>query len=138
MAIRRHRALPLLYGNAIGQTDSSQDTKRWHLHQMKDPHFVTVTPMFHWTDPKIRVHLAICVMALMVASLVHREARKGGFENDFDALMETLGGIRGVVDFPLEGSRERPRIRLTKRTPQQEKLFADLGLARFDPNGGRP
>ena len=22
----------MLYGNAIGQTDSSQDTKRWHLH----------------------------------------------------------------------------------------------------------
>ena len=116
----------------------SQGTLENAFRQMKDPHFVTVTPMFHWTDPKIRVHLAICVMALMVASLVHREARKGGFENGFDALMETLGGIRGVVDLPLEGSRERPRIRLTKPTPQQGKLFADLGLAQFDPNGGRP
>ena len=116
----------------------SQGTLENAFRQMKDPHFVTVTPIFHWTDPKIRVHLAICVMALMVASLLHREARKGGFDEGFDALMETLGGIRGVVDLPAEGSRERPRIRLTKRTTHQDKLYTELGLERFDPTTRRP
>jgi transposase len=123
---------------AIVAAYRSQGTLENAFRQMKDPHFVTVTPMFHWTDPKIRVHLAICVMALMVASLLHREARKGGFDQGFDALLETLGGIRGVVDLPAEGSRERPRIRLTKRTAHQNKLYTDLGLERFDPTTRRP
>ncbi len=111
----------------------SQGTLENAFRQMKDPHFVTVTPMFHWTDQKIRVHLAVCVMSLMVASLLHRQARQGGFAQGFDALLETLGGIRGVVDLPPEGSRERPRIRLTKRTAEQDQLFAHLGLTQFDP-----
>ena len=111
----------------------SQGTLENAFRQMKDPHFVTATPMFHWTDQKIRVHLAICVMALLLASLLHRQARNGGFEQGFDALLETLAGIRGVVDLPPEGSRQRPRIRLTKRTSQQEQLFAHLGLSQFDP-----
>lgn len=72
----------------------SQGTLANAFRQMKDPQFVTVTPMFHWTDPKIRVHLVICVMALMVVSLLHRQARKGGFDQGFDALLDALGGIR--------------------------------------------
>ncbi len=104
----------------------------------QDPHIVTVTPMFHWTDQKIRVHLAVCVMALMVASLMHRRARKVGFDQGFGALLETLQGIRGVVGLPLEGTRERPHIRLTRRTAQQERLFEHVGLGQFDPSGGRP
>ncbi len=37
--------------------------------QMKDPHFVTSRPVFHWTDQKIQVHAACCVWALLLASL---------------------------------------------------------------------
>lgn len=118
---------------AIISAYRSQGTLENAFRQMKDPHFVTVSPIFHWTDQKIRVHLAICVIALMLASLLHREARRLGFDHGLDALLETLGGIRGVVDLPAEGSRERPRIRLTKRTPQQQQLFDHLGLAQFDP-----
>jgi len=33
MAIRRHRALPLLHGVAVGQLLPDRDTKRWHLHR---------------------------------------------------------------------------------------------------------
>jgi len=115
-----------------------QGTLENAFRQMKDPKFVTVTPMFHWTDQKIRVHVAMCVMALTVASLLHREARKAGFEQGFDALLETLQEIRGVVDLPAEGSRERPRIRLTRRTSEQQQLFDALELAQFDPSPGRP
>lgn len=111
----------------------SQGTLEDAFRQMKDPRFVTVTPIFHWTDQKIRVHIAVCVMALLLASLLYREARQAGYDQGFDALMETLAGIRGVVDLPPEGTRERPRIRLSKRTPEQEQLFVSLGLSRFAP-----
>ena len=60
------------------------------------------------TDHKIRVHITICVVALIVASLLYREARQQGFDHGFDAWMETVSSIRGVMDLPLRDSRERP------------------------------
>ena len=96
--------------------------------QMKDPHFVTFRPVFHWTDQKIRVHAAYCILALLLASLLHREARAVGFTGDFDALVETLSDIRMVVDLPEETRRKPINIRLTRRTPEQSKLFNQLGL----------
>jgi transposase len=111
----------------------SQGTVENAFRQMKNPHFFTVQPIFHWTDPKIRVHIAICVIALMLVSLLYREARQGGFPHGFDALMETLQQMRAVVDLLREGSRERPQIRLTRRTADQEALYQRLGLASFDP-----
>ena len=141
----QHLGRTALFTDHMDWTDASiiaayrsQGTLENAFRQMKDPHFVTVTPMFHWTDQKIRVHLAVCVMALMVASLMHRRARKVGFDQGFGALLETLQGIRGVVGLPLEGTRERPHIRLTRRTAQQERLFEHVGLGQFDPSGGRP
>src|SRR6266566_2332055 len=39
---------------------------------MKNPHFLGWTPMFHWTDSKIRVHAFYCVLALTLTSLLQR------------------------------------------------------------------
>jgi len=34
---------------------------------MKNPHFLSWFPMFHWTDPMIRVHAFDCVLALLLS-----------------------------------------------------------------------
>ena len=31
--------------------------------QLKDPKVVSFSPMFHWTDQKVRVHVFYCVLA---------------------------------------------------------------------------
>ena len=50
---------------------------QWHVEadfrQMKDRQVVSFSPMFHWTDQKIRVHAFYCVLALAVARLMVRE-----------------------------------------------------------------
>ncbi len=79
----------------------SQGTLEHAFRQMKDPHFVRVRSIFHWADHKIRLHIAICVVALMVASRLYRKARQQGFDHGFDAWMETRSGIPCVVDLPL-------------------------------------
>ena len=46
--------------------------------QMKNPHFLGWSPMFHWTDSNIQVHAFYCVLALLLTSLLQRElAGKG-------------------------------------------------------------
>ncbi len=105
--------------------------------QMKDPHFVTFSPMFHWTDQKIRVHAAYCVLALLLASLLHREARTVGFAGGLAALLETLADLQLVVDLPAPGRRERSTVRITERTPEQARLFEHFGLAAYHAAGTR-
>ena len=43
---------------------------------MKDPHVVSFSPMHHWTEHNISVHVFTCVLALQIAHLMrHRPAR---------------------------------------------------------------
>jgi transposase len=113
-----------------GQANIEDAFKQW-----KDPHFVSWWPLFHWTDSKIRVHAFYCTLALLLASLLYREMRKAGAEGDFNHLMAALAGIRGVLDLPKEGAGRRQglRIRLSRRSPEQQKLYDLLELQRFQP-----
>jgi transposase len=52
----------------------SQSEVEADFRQMKDRLVVSFSPMFHWTDQKIRVHVFYCVLALMVARLMARES----------------------------------------------------------------
>ena len=52
----------------------SQSDAEFGFRQLKDPHVVSFSPMHHWTDSKIRVHVFYCVLALAVAHLMRRHA----------------------------------------------------------------
>jgi len=56
----------------------SQEALQGDFRQMKDPKVVSFSPMFHYTESKIRVHVLYCVLALMVARLMVREADQAG------------------------------------------------------------
>jgi transposase len=136
----RHLGKTVLFTDHLDWTDEaviaayrSQAHIEDAFKQMKDPHFVSWWPMFHWTDQKIRVHAAYCVLALLLGSLLHRHVRGAGIAIGFDALIETLAGIRGVLDLPAGGQRRRSslQVRLTRRTPLQQQLFNLLGLAAY-------
>ncbi len=111
--------------------------------QMKDPHFVSWRPLLHWTDQKVQGPAAHCVFALLLSALLHREVRRADPNKApaFDALMESLAQIQGVVDLPRDGDRKRTvpvSIRLTRREPEQERLFRLLDLQRFHPELPKP
>src|SRR6266581_941872 len=55
----------------------SQESVEGDFRQMKDPKVVSFSPMFHFTESKIRVHVLYCVLALMAARLMVREAEIG-------------------------------------------------------------
>jgi transposase len=102
--------------------------------QMKDPHVVSFSPMFHWTDQKIRVHAFYCVLALTVARLMVREADRAGIHMSVRELLDTLAAIQETV-LLYQGERGRPRARriLTEIDPTQQRLYDLFGLDHYAP-----
>jgi len=95
--------------------------------QMKNPHWVSFSPAFHWTDQKLRVHAFYCVLALMLSSLLQRKAAQSNIRLTIPALYEQLSDIKEIINlYPPESESKRGRLRaeyiLSEPTPLQEKL----------------
>jgi transposase len=102
---------------------------------MKDPHFVSFSPGFHWTDQKIRVHAFYCVLALTMVSLLQRQLHQQGIDISVAETLESLGDIKEVALFH-NRSRKNPlvTVQLTERDELQNQLYEALDLKRFDPS----
>src|SRR6266705_4367534 len=101
---------------------------------MKNPHFLGWSPMFHWTDSKIRVHAFYCVLALTLTSLLQRALRGHGMDLSLTRMMELLGGIQEVLLlYPRQQGEKHPRTAtcLSERDAAQEKLLEGLDLGRY-------
>ncbi len=64
---------------------------------MKDPHLVSFSPMHHWTEHNILVHLFTCVPALAIAHLMRRHAAQHQVKMSARVLLDTLAGIEETV-----------------------------------------
>ena len=104
---------------------------------MKDPHFLSWEPMFHWTDSKIRVHAFYCVLALTLASLLQRQAAQNGISLSVQALMKALNGIQEVINvYPATGKAGSPgrpstQTTLTEMDDTQQALYRLFHLDRY-------
>lgn len=112
----------------------SQEAVEGDFRQMKDPKVVSFSPMFHFTEHKIRVHVFYCVLGLMVAKLMVREAGKAGLHLSVRALLSSLSGIEETM-LLYQGERGRPRARrmLTEQDATQRRLYDLFGLEDYAP-----
>ncbi len=112
----------------------SQSTVENDFRQLKDPHVVSFSPMFHWTDNNIRVHAFYCVLALTVARLMVREAANAGMAMSVRELLDTLAGIQEtVLLYPSTGGRPKARRMLTETDGTQDRLVELFGLDKYAP-----
>jgi len=112
----------------------SQSEAEFAFRQMKDTHVVSFSPMFHWTEHNIRVHVFTCVLALQIAHLMRLKARRAGLHLSVRELLRELAGISETV-LLYQGERGRPRAHrmLTETTPVQDKLAQIFNLDRYAP-----
>jgi transposase len=104
--------------------------------QMKNPHFLHWSPMFHWTDSKIRVHAFYCVLALTLSSVLQRQLWGRGEQMSINRLLEILGEIREtLVIYPRRQGQHRNQTAtcLSRMNPLQQRLFSLLNLQRYAP-----
>lgn len=112
----------------------SQSEAEFSFRQLKDPHVVSFSPMHHWTEHNIRVHVFTCVLALQIAHLMRYRARQHGLDLSVRELLRELAGISETV-LLYRGDRGRPRAHrmLTETSPLQDKLAGIFSLARYAP-----
>jgi transposase len=113
----------------------SQSEAEFGFRQLKDPHVVSFSPMHHWTDQKIRVHVFTCVLALATAHLMRRQAHQAGLHLSVRELLEHLEGIGETVLLFHDGGKGRPRAQrlLTDMNDTQRRLYDLFELHRYAP-----
>jgi len=108
-----------------------QSTVEQAFKNIKNPYHLALTPGFHWTDQKIRVHYFSCVLGYLLASLIWTEARmKAGFTGTLDTLLDTLNNIRLATLLEVTGRRGKPKAtrQLEEMTEDQVCLMDALNL----------
>ena len=114
-----------------------QSTVEQAFKNIKNPYHLAVTPEFHWTDQKIRVHYFSCVLGYLLASVIWREARmKAAFTGTLDTLLDTLNNIRLTTVLEMSGKRGTPKAtrQLEEMTDDQSRLMDGLNLAEAHQN----
>ncbi len=112
----------------------SQSEAEFSFRQMKDPHVVSFSPMYHRTEHNIRVHVFTCVLALQIAHLMRRRARQHGLHLSVRELLSQLAGIgETVLIYPSTGGRPKARRMTTEFTGHQPALYEIFGLNRWAP-----
>jgi transposase len=112
----------------------SQSEAEFSFRQMKDTRVVSFSPMHHWTDHNIRVHVFTCVLALQLAHLMRHRARQYGLSRSVRELLGQLAGIgETVLIYPSTGGRPKARRMTTELTGNQAALHEIFGLDRWAP-----
>jgi transposase len=112
----------------------SQSEAEFSFRQMKDPRAVSFSPMFHWTEHNIRIHVFTCVLALQTAHLMRLKAERAGLRMSVRELLHQLAGIgETTLIYPAGRGRPKARRMLTETTATQDKLIEAFQLNRYAP-----
>lgn len=96
---------------------------------IKNPFYMAVTPEFHWTDQKIRIHFFICVMGYMLAAVLLKKSKEAGFNLSINKMLNILNNIRLAAFLENKDKGNNPEInyQLEMMDDEEEKLFRALG-----------
>jgi hypothetical protein len=83
-----------------------------------------VRPVYHWTPARVRGHIGVCFLALVVESALARWLRAQGCEDSLGKVMEAVQEVR-AVKVELNGDVFLTR---TDLPPLAQKAFAAVGL----------
>lgn len=102
---------------------------------MKDPHYLSFRPTYHWTDQKLRVHALYCVIALMITSLLRRQLAQAGISVSLARMLERLADLREVSLLHQDAEAKSPRTQTILSDIDEEQsnipLLAEANVPRL-------
>jgi transposase len=106
----------------------SKQTVEDDFELLKDRFSVSLWPMYHWTDTKIRVHAFVSVLALLLIKLAEHKVRSHGLHIGGRALVNELQDItEALVVYNFEEAERK----ICEMSHNQEEIFDILGLEEF-------
>ena len=98
----------------------------------KDDDLVSIRPVRHWTDSKIRCHLFTCAVALTYLRRLEIRLRKCGLELTASSAIEEMKHLHSVLS--LTDGRRKPQRTLELPSKTQREVLSALGHE-VDPKG---
>lgn len=95
---------------------------------MKDREYVSLWPMYHWTDTKIRMHAFVTVVGLLLVKLIEQKIRSHGLEISGKALVNELSDITECLMYYSSKGTERCICEMSRN---QKEIYEILGLEEF-------
>lgn len=91
----------------------------------KSPFSISVTPQYHWTDSKIRLHILTCVVAMVYFSMFRNTLRAAGISASAEDVLKELRNLRTAL-YMTRGSKKLHR-RLEDVTKTQADVLKAFG-----------
>jgi transposase len=104
---------------------------RWQVEDQfrlsKDDDIVSMRPLRHWTDSKIRCHLFACMVAMTYLRRIELKLKAAGVDRTADDVMEDMRHLHSVLMLR-EGGRKAER-RLEIPTKTQAEVLSAFGFS---------
>jgi transposase len=78
--------------------------------QLKNTEHLSLRPMHHWTDEKIRVHAFYCILGLMLASLLNKEIEEMGYKMSINRMIDVFKRAQQVITVFPAGEKKKVAI----------------------------
>lgn len=139
--LKREQALE---GKYIIQTEEKNLTPVEAVHRYKElmeveqafrdlKDVIEMRPIYHQTPERVKAHIFVAALALLVKCAIQRKLKKAGLEISADEALGALSTIQ-VVDIEL-GDGQTKRC-VTRGTPRAQRFLKALGITDRTPPGG--
>ncbi len=139
------RQKELMFGKNIIITDNMDwrtkdiieaSLDRWQVEDRfrlsKNDDLVSVQPIRHWTDSKIRCHLFTCVVALTYLRRIELKLKSSGINRTAENVMDDMKQLHSILS--LQKGARKPARRLETPSKTQTEVLSAFGY-RIDDNG---
>ncbi len=99
--------------------------------QSKDDDLVSIMPLRHWTDGKIRCHILTCIIALTYLRLIEIRLRRAGHEVSAGRAMEQMQKLHSCIFW--QSGKSKPIRMVEEPTENQAAIMGAFG---YEVSGG--
>lgn len=110
-----------LTGAEVAESYRSLKRIEQSFHSLKS--IEEVAPVYHWTDERVRGHVAACVLGHWLERLMERKLRDGGYSESVSTALRELGRVKSVE---VELNEQWFRFR-TEASPEVTSILKTLG-----------